>query len=88
VRGLMAIAASKIYRLVASERNTRISQSLVGLLLAVTVMGTVMYGLFDAARIARPVARIERFFGIEVLHPGPATTAITRPSSPEQPAGR
>ncbi len=88
MRGFIAAAAGKIYRLFASEQNTRISQSLIGMLLAVTVMGAVMYGLFDAARIIRPVARVERFFGVEVLHGGAATTEVARPVEPENSARR
>lgn len=70
MRGFIGTAGAKLYRLFASDRNTRISQQLVVMLLAVTLMGTVMYALFDVARIVRPVARVEAMLGLHIWHHG------------------
>jgi hypothetical protein len=79
VRRIIGIVAAKLYRLFGSDRNTRIAQGLIVLLLGVTLMGTVMYALFDVARVVRPVAHIERFFGIEQSRGGTPAPGATRP---------
>lgn len=83
MRALIAAAGAKVYRLFASDRNTRIAQQLIAMLLAVTVMGTVMYALFDVARIVRPVARVEAALGLHIWHHGaPIPTVGGRRNAP------
>ncbi|HKT16669.1 MAG TPA: hypothetical protein VJR47_01420 [Stellaceae bacterium] len=78
MRDGIGATASKLYRLFGSDRNTRIAQQLIVVLLGVTVMGTVMDALFDAARIVRPVARVEALLGLHGTSGGGPAAPIFR----------
>ena len=80
MRDGLGATATKLYRLFGSDRNTRISQQLIVVLLSVTVMGTVMDALFDAARIIRPVARVEALLGLHETGNASAVADFHTPS--------
>ena len=65
---VLGTTATKLVRMFGSDRNTRLSQQVIVVLLGVTMMGTVMYALFDVTRVTRPVAHVEGFLGIHFAH--------------------
>lgn len=74
---VLGTTATKLVRMFGSDRNTRLSQQVIVVLLGVTMMGTVMYALFDVTRVIHPVAHVEGFLGIHLAHPHAAAAPVT-----------